>query len=97
VTSNIDRIKPWIEYIDLNRIYITQENFNLKLKVIAAGVKKKVSSYIGRHTFGSSLVDLNIDKKLAQKLLPHGSISSTKIYYHVKDENLDKAMEKFNK
>jgi integrase/recombinase XerD len=94
-----DRLKALIPFIDENPLKITQTDFNRKLKVIAAGagVNKKISSHVARHSFGSSLADLGIPIEVAKGLLSHGSMSSTKIYYHVKASNLDEAMKKFNK
>ncbi|MDB5013965.1 MAG: integrase family protein [Daejeonella sp.] len=94
-----DRIKPLIDFVDNNRLTITQVDFNRKLKVIAAGagVKKKVSSHVGRHSFGSSLADAGIPIEIAKGLMSHGSTASTKIYYHIKNSNLDEAMKRFNK
>jgi integrase/recombinase XerD len=93
-----DKIKPLIPFLDNNGLSITQTDFNRKLKLIAAGagVKKKVSSHVARHSFGSSLADLDIPVEVAKGLLAHGSTNSTKIYYHLKSSNLDAAMRKFN-
>lgn len=94
-----DQIRRLIPFIDANRLHITQVEYNRKLKIIAAsaGIKKNLTSHVARHTFGSSLVDLDVPVKVAQALLTHGSERSTKIYYHVKSRNLDDVMKKFNK
>lgn len=94
-----DQIRRLIPFIDANRLHITQVEYNRKLKIIAAGagIKKNLTSHVARHTFGSSLVDLDVPVKVAQALLSHGSERSTKLYYHVKSRNLDEAMKKFNK
>jgi integrase/recombinase XerD len=93
-----DKIKLLISFINERRLNLTQVDFNRKLKIIAAGasVDKKVSSHVARHSFGSSLADLGIPLEVAKGLLSHGSLSSTKIYYHIKEANLDEAMKKFN-
>lgn len=93
-----DKIRPHMDFISTNPIKLTQVDFNRKLKVIAAGagINKKVSSHVARHSFGSSLVDLGIQIEVAKGLLSHGSINSTKIYYHLKAANFDEAMRKFN-
>jgi integrase/recombinase XerD len=94
-----DQIRRLIPFIDANRLYITQVEYNRRLKIIAAGagIRKNLTSHVARHTFGSSLVDLGVDMKVAQGLLSHGSAQSTKIYFHVKSKNLDDAMKKFNR
>lgn len=94
-----DKIKPLLAFLLENRLTITQTDFNRKLKIIAAskGINKKVSSHVGRHSFGAALVALGVPEKSAQGLLAHGSAASTKIYYHLQSAVLDEAMKKFNK
>jgi integrase/recombinase XerD len=83
-----------IQFIESHPLRITQVDFNGKLKIIAAGagVNKKVSSHVARHSFGSLLADKGVPMEVAKGLLAHGSMSSTKIYFHVKTANLDEAM-----
>jgi site-specific recombinase XerD len=93
-----DKIRSVMNFIDENRLRITQVDFNRKLKIIAAvcGIKKKVSSHVGRHSFGSSLAAMGVPERVAQGLLAHGSAASTKVYYHLQNQSLDEAMKKFN-
>lgn len=93
-----DKIRPYMDFVDANPIKLTQVDFNRKLKIIAAGagIDKKVSSHVARHSFGSSLADLGVPVEIAKGLMAHGSSASTKIYYHIKVTNLDEAMKKFN-
>jgi integrase/recombinase XerD len=93
------KIRPLMDFVAANPIKLTQVDFNRKLKVIAAGagIKKKVSSHVARHSFGSLLADSGIPIEVAKGLLAHGSASSTKIYYHLKTSNLDAAMKKLEK
>jgi integrase/recombinase XerD len=83
-----------IQFIESHAVRITQVDFNRKLKIIAAGagVNKKVSSHVARHSFGSLLADKGVPMEVAKGLLAHGSMSSTKIYFHIKTANLDAAM-----
>jgi integrase/recombinase XerD len=94
-----EKIGPLIRDISDNPIRISQVDFNRKLKVIAAtlGIKKNLTSHVGRHSFGASLVDMGISIEVARELLTHGSTSMTRIYYHMKNKNLDEAMKRFNK
>lgn len=100
-TTNLfinDRIRTLISFTMENPLNLSQVDFNRKLKIIAvgAGVDKKISSHVARHSFGSSLADLGIPMEVAKGLLSHGSMSSTKIYYHLKESNFDEAMKRFN-
>lgn len=93
-----DKITPLIEFITANPFLITQQYFNRQLKLIAdhLKIKKKVSSHVARHSFGTALAALGVPEKVAQGLLAHGSAASTKIYYHLEQHSLDAAMKKFN-
>ena len=93
-----DKIKSIITYIDSNPLLITSIYFNRRLKAISEflEIDKKVSSHVARHSFGTSLAANGISKEVAQGLLAHGNIKSTKIYYHLENTDLDAAMKKLN-
>jgi len=92
------KIRSALNYTLVNPPVCGQTDFNRKLKLIAAhaGIKKKLSSHVGRHSFGASLVEIGVPEKSAQGLLAHGSAASTKIYYHLQNKTLDEAMRKFD-
>ena len=78
---------------------MSNQDFNQLLKVVGnlAGIGHiKLTCHVGRHTFGGLLAEMEIPEEQAQKLLAHKDIRSTRIYYHVKAKNLDKAMDKLN-
>ena len=94
-----DKIRQLLNYTLVNQPGCGQSDFNRKLKLIAAhvGITKKISSHVGRHSFGALLVEAGVTEKVAQGLLAHGSASSTKIYYHLQVTSQDEAMKKFDK
>jgi len=57
---------------------------NRKLKVVAgyAGITKKVTNHVARHTISSILVNNNTDIFVIQKMLNHSNISQTMQYTH---------------
>jgi integrase/recombinase XerD len=63
---------------------------------IAAGVERKVTPHLLRHTSATLLLDEGVDLRLLQRLLGHESITTTTLYAHVEDSGLRKALERAN-
>ncbi len=56
---------------------------------------KKISPHTLRHTFATDLLRETKNLRLVQKALGHSSISSTQIYTHIVDEELEGALKSF--
>jgi len=54
--------------------------------------EKKVSPHTFRHTFGTNLLRKTNNLRIVQKALGHSSISTTQIYTHIVDTELENAM-----
>lgn len=93
-----DRLAPIIDLIREHRLNLTNKKFNKWMEVVTtlAGIDKKLTAHIGRHTFGGFLADAEIPIEQAQHLLGHKDIRSTRIYYHMKQKKLDEAASKLN-
>lgn len=93
-----DRLKRIIELIPQYPLKISLNYFNMNLKIIRGlcKIKTHVTSHIGRHTMGFFLSEKDIPKEKAQKILGHKSPRSTDIYYHVTDDQVDRAVQKLN-
>jgi site-specific recombinase XerD len=55
---------------------------------LKAGVTKRVTPHLFRHSFATHLVDANVNLRTVQKLLGHARITTTEIYTHVSLENM---------
>jgi len=61
------------------------------------GWGQKLHAHVARHTLGFRLAQAKVNIRVAQKILGHKSISSTEIYYHLIDENVDEAIDLISK
>ena len=60
-----------------------------------AGIKKHITTHSLRHTFASDLLRDTKNIRIVQKALGHADISSTQIYTHIVDDELEEALKGF--
>jgi len=67
----------------------------VKRKAKQAGINKDIHPHTLRHSFATDLYRESKNLRLVQKALGHSSISTTEIYTHIIDEELEKEMKFF--
>jgi integrase/recombinase XerD len=84
---------PWLFPARSKEGYLPRQVFARELKSLAAraGIpSKSISPHVLRHAFASHLLQNGADLRAVQELLGHSDISTTQIYTHVLDEQLQK-------
>lgn len=68
----------------------------VKKYAIKAGITKKVTPHVVRHSFATDLLQNGADIRSVQALLGHASINTTQIYTHVTDKHLREVHQRFH-
>ncbi len=68
----------------------------IKVYAAKAGITKKVTPHVLRHSFATDLLSNGADIRSVQQLLGHASINTTQIYTHVTDSHLREIHKKFH-
>ncbi len=77
-----------------NRISTTHVERIVKYYAKKAGINKKVTPHVIRHTFATTLLRNGADIRFIQQILGHSSVATTQIYTHVDDGALKEVYER---
>ena len=68
----------------------------VKHYAIKAGITRKVTPHVIRHSFATDLLQNGADLRSVQALLGHANIATTQVYTHVTDKHLHEIHKKFH-
>lgn len=69
----------------------------IKACAIQAGITRKVTPHVLRHSFATNLLQNGADLRSVQALLGHAHIATTQVYTHVTDSHLRDVHQKYHK
>lgn len=68
----------------------------VKSHAVSAGISRKVTPHIIRHSFATDLLENGADIRSVQALLGHANIATTQVYTHVTDKHLKEIHKAFH-
>lgn len=85
---HISNLKSKIQNLKSTRLTPRSVERIVKHYAIKAGISKKVTPHIIRHSFATDLLSNGADLRAVQMLLGHSNIQTTQVYTHVTDKQL---------
>jgi site-specific recombinase XerD len=92
-------------FVNVSKINATNKNDRLTSRSIErivkgyatkAGITRKVTPHVIRHSFATDLLENGADLRSVQALLGHANIATTQVYTHVTDKHLREVHQKFH-
>jgi len=81
---------------DLPRLTPRSVERMVKQYAVKAGITRKVTPHVIRHSFATDLLENGADLRSVQALLGHANIATTQVYTHVTDKHLREVHQAFH-
>ena len=82
--------------MDLHRLTPRSVERIVKQYAVKAGITRKVTPHVIRHSFATDLLSNGADLRSVQALLGHANIATTQVYTHVTDKHLREVHKQFH-
>ena len=91
------RVTPFV-FVNVRGGRLSRVGFFKRLKqhAAAAGIERRVSPHVLRHSFATQLLEGGADQRLVQELLGHADISTTQIYTNIDTRHILEAHRAFH-
>lgn len=82
-----------LQKYDFRLPLMSNQQYNMRLKIIAetAGIDKKLTSHMGRHTYATMSLNAGISIEVLAKMMGHADIKTTQIYAHLINNTVEEA------
>jgi len=81
---------------DVSRLTPRTVERMVKKYAVKAGITRKVTPHVIRHSFATDLLENGADLRSVQALLGHANIATTQVYTHVTDKHLREVHKAFH-
>lgn len=96
LATRTDKLDPLFISCRKTRIRIGDVQRIVKAAAERAGIEKRVTPHILRHSFATNMLQKGCDIRFLQEMLGHADVSTTQLYTHVTKPALQMVYQKFN-
>lgn len=90
------KLEGYFKDVNYQPLSVHENTYNKSLKLLAvqAGIKKRITSHVARHTTGMLLAEAEVSIEAAAEILGHSSPKYTEVYYKITNKRIDRELRK---